>query len=87
MAGNEIKELKQKSPTELLLFAEANDVENGRQCGEKELMFPPILSSLHCRVSDTARAVVEISRDGSPSAIADANYLRGRRSFTSPSPN
>ena len=39
MREMKLKELQQKSPTELLAFAEENDVENASTMRKQELMF------------------------------------------------
>jgi len=78
MEEMKLQELKVKSPTELLSFAEGVDVENASTMRKQELMFA-ILKQLASRDIDiTGLGVVEILQDGfgflrSP----DANYLPG----------
>ncbi len=73
-----LQELKDKSPTELLSFAEDVEVENASALRKQELMFA-ILKQLAARdVEITGSGVVEVLQDGfgflrSP----DANYLPG----------
>ncbi len=78
MQEMKLQELKTKSPTELLSFAEEVDVENASTMRKQELMFA-ILKQLAAREIDiTGTGVVEVLQDGfgflrSP----DANYLAG----------
>ncbi|MGE0610988.1 MAG: transcription termination factor Rho [Hyphomicrobiales bacterium] len=78
MQEMKLQDLKMKSPTELLSFAEEVDVENASAMRKQELMFA-ILKQLAARdVEITGTGVVEILQDGfgflrSP----DANYLPG----------
>jgi len=53
MREMKLKELKQKSPTELLAFAEENEVENASAMRKQELMFAILkqLASVTCRSS------------------------------------
>ena len=73
-----LQELKSKSPTELLTFAEELEVENASTMRKQELMFA-ILKSLATRdIEIVGQGVVEVLQDGfgflrSP----DANYLPG----------
>ena len=73
-----LQDLKKKSPTELLAFAEENEVENASIMRKQELMFA-ILKQLAAReVEIIGEGVIEILQDGfgflrSP----DANYLAG----------
>ncbi len=73
-----LKDLKAKSPTEILSFAEELQVENASTLRKQELMFA-ILKQLAGRdVNITGEGVVEVLQDGfgflrSP----DANYLAG----------
>ena len=79
-AGRVIKlqDLKAKSPTELLAFAEEHEVENASTLRKQELMFA-ILKNLAGRdIEIVGEGVVEVLQDGfgflrSP----DANYLPG----------
>ena len=78
MEEMKLQELKIKSPTELLAFAEEVEVENASSLRKQELMFA-ILKQLASRDVDiTGEGVVEVLQDGfgflrSP----DANYLPG----------
>jgi transcription termination factor Rho len=78
MQEMKLQELKTKTPTELLSFAESVEVENASTMRKQELMFA-ILKQLASREVDiTGIGVVEILQDGfgflrSP----DANYLPG----------
>jgi transcription termination factor Rho len=73
-----LQELKSKSPTELLAFAESVEVENASTLRKQELMFA-ILKQLAAReVEIIGEGVVEVLQDGfgfirSP----DSNYLAG----------
>lgn len=73
-----LSDLKEKTPTELLAFAEENEVENASTMRKQELMFA-ILKNLATRDVDIiGEGVVEVLQDGfgflrSP----DANYLPG----------
>ena len=78
MQEMKLQDLKTKSPTELLSFAEEVAVENASAMRKQELMFA-ILKQLAARdVEITGTGVVEVLQDGfgflrSP----DANYLPG----------
>ncbi len=78
MQEMKLQELKIKTPTELLAFAEEVEVENASSLRKQELMFA-ILKQLAARDVDiTGEGVVEVLQDGfgflrSP----DANYLPG----------
>ncbi len=78
MQQMKLEDLKDKSPTELLSFAEEMEVENASTMRKQELMFA-ILKQLASRDIDiTGLGVVEVLQDGfgflrSP----DANYLPG----------
>ena len=78
MQEMKLQDLKTKSPTELLSFAEEVEVENASAMRKQELMFA-ILKQLAARdVEITGAGVVEVLQDGfgflrSP----DANYLAG----------
>src|ERR1700720_1078209 len=73
-----LQDLKRKSPTELLAFAEEHEVENASIMRKQELMFP-ILKQLASRDIEIAgEGVIEVLQDGfgflrSP----EANYLAG----------
>ncbi len=78
MPEMKLKDLKAKSPVDLLAFAEENEVENASTLRKQELMFA-ILKQLAARDTDIiGEGVVEVLQDGfgflrSP----DANYLAG----------
>jgi len=78
MQEMKLQDLKAKSPTELLSFAEEVEVENANAMRKQELMFA-ILKQLAAREVDiTGLGVVEVLQDGfgflrSP----DSNYLAG----------
>ena len=78
MQEMKLQDLKTKSPTELLTFAEEVAVENASAMRKQELMFA-ILKQLAARDVDiTGTGVVEVLQDGfgflrSP----DSNYLAG----------
>ena len=78
MREMKLQDLKSKSPTELLVFAEELEVENASTMRKQELMFA-ILKQLAARdVEIIGEGVVEVLQDGfgflrSP----DANYLPG----------
>ncbi|MFV0256057.1 transcription termination factor Rho [Candidatus Liberibacter solanacearum] len=78
MSEMKLQELKNKSPTKLLAFAESLEIENANVMRKQELMFS-ILKVLSCRdVEIIGEGVVEVLQDGfgflrSP----DANYLAG----------
>jgi len=78
MREMKLKDLKQKTPTELLVFAEELEVENASTMRKQELMFA-ILKNLAAQDVDIiGEGVVEVLQDGfgflrSP----DANYLPG----------
>ncbi len=82
-----LKELKQKSPTELLVFAEENDVENASIMRKQELMFAILKQLASVDVQIIGEGVVEILQDGFAFLrSADANYLPGRDDiYVSPS--
>jgi transcription termination factor Rho len=73
-----LQELKVKSPTELLSFAEAHGVENASTMRKQELMFAVLKQLAAKEIEITGTGVVEVLQDGfgflrSP----DANYLPG----------
>ncbi|SEQ54337.1 transcription termination factor Rho [Faunimonas pinastri] len=77
---NEIKlqDLKEKSPTELLSFAEEHEVENASTLRKQELMFAILKRLAEQDIEIIGQGVVEVLQDGfgflrSP----DANYLPG----------
>jgi len=73
-----LKDLKQKSPTELLAFAEENEVENASIMRKQELMFAILKQLASLEVEIIGEGVVEILQDGFGFLrSADANYLPG----------
>ena len=73
-----LEELKQKSPTELLSFAEELGVENASTMRKQELMFATLKQLAAKEIEIVGTGVVEVLQDGfgflrSP----DANYLPG----------
>ena len=78
MKEMKLQDLKVKTPTELLSFAEETGVENASAMRKQELMFA-ILKQLAAKQTDIiGTGVVEVLQDGfgflrSP----DANYLPG----------
>src|SRR6204780_1499860 len=78
MREMKLKDLKKKSPTELLAFAEEVEVDNASIMRKQELMFA-ILKQLASReVEIMGEGVVEILQDGFAFLrSADANYLPG----------
>ncbi len=78
MTEMKLEDLKLKSPTELLSFAEENGVENASTMRKQELMFATLKQLAAKEVEITGIGVVEVLQDGfgflrSP----DANYLPG----------
>ncbi len=78
MREMKLQDLKSKSPTELLSFAEELDVENASTMRKQELMFAILKQLAFQDVDIIGEGVVEILQDGfgflrSP----DANYLPG----------
>ncbi len=73
-----LQDLKSKSPTELLSFAEEHEVENANTLRKQELMFAILKKLADNEVDIIGEGVVEVLQDGfgflrSP----DANYLPG----------
>jgi len=73
-----LKELKAKSPTELLAFAEEHEVENASTLRKQELMFAILKNLAEQDIEIVGEGVMEVLQDGfgflrSP----DANYLPG----------
>ena len=73
-----LQDLKSKSPTELLAFAEELEVENASTLRKQELMFAILKELAASEVEIVGQGVVEVLQDGfgflrSP----DANYLAG----------
>jgi transcription termination factor Rho len=78
MAEMKLKDLKAKTPTEMLTFAEEHGVENASTLRKQELMFAVLKQLAAKEVEITGIGVVEVLQDGfgflrSP----DANYLPG----------
>ncbi|HSM40672.1 MAG TPA: transcription termination factor Rho [Afifellaceae bacterium] len=78
MREMKLKDLKEKSPTELLAFAEEHDVENASTLRKQELMFAILKQLAEEDVDIIGEGVVEVLQDGfgflrSP----DVNYLPG----------
>jgi len=78
MQEMKLQDLKEKSPTELLSFAEEVEVENASAMRKQELMFAILKSLAEREIDITGSGVVEVLQDGfgflrSP----DANYLPG----------
>ena len=73
-----LKDLKKKSPVELLAFAEENEVENASTMRKQELMFAILKQLANLEVEIIGEGVVEILQDGFAFLrSADANYLPG----------
>jgi transcription termination factor Rho len=71
-------ELKQKSPTELLAFAEENQVENANTLRKQDMMFAILKQLAEKDVEITGDGVLEILQDGFGFLRApEANYLPG----------
>src|SRR6201995_2944716 len=78
MREMKLKELKQKSPTELLAFAEENDVENASIMRKQGRIFAILKQLASMDVQIIGEGVVEILHDGFAFLrSADANYLPG----------
>ncbi len=78
MTEMKLEDLKLKSPTELLSFAEESGVENASTMRKQELMFATLKQLAAKEIEITGIGVVEVLQDGfgflrSP----DANYLPG----------
>ena len=78
MREMKLKDLKEKTPTELLQFAEELEVENASTMRKQELMFAILKNLAEQDVEIIGEGVVEVLQDGfgflrSP----DANYLPG----------
>jgi transcription termination factor Rho len=78
MTEMKLQELKSKSPTDLLAFAETHGVENASTMRKQELMFAVLKQLASKDIEITGTGVVEVLQDGfgflrSP----DANYLAG----------
>ena len=78
MREMKLKDLKQKSATELLAFAEENEVENASIMRKQELMFAILKQLASMDVEIIGEGVVEMLQDGFAFLrSADANYLPG----------
>ena len=92
MREMKLKELKQKSPTELLAFAEENDVENASTMRKQELMFAILkqLASVDVQIigakTDDNRAYADkiLRRIARVPGVADA---RIQQAFNAPTFN
>jgi len=78
MEEMKLQDLKEKTPTELLSFAEEVEVENASAMRKQELMFAILKQLAEREIDITGSGVVEVLQDGfgflrSP----DANYLPG----------
>src|SRR5690606_22724065 len=78
MAEMKLDDLKSKSPTEMLAFAEEYGVENASTMRKQELMFAVLKQLAAKEIEIIGNGVVEVLQDGfgflrSP----DANYLPG----------
>ena len=78
MAELKLQDLKEKTPTEMLSFAEEHGVENASTMRKQELMFAVLKQLAAKEIEITGIGVVEVLQDGfgflrSP----DANYLPG----------
>ena len=78
MKEMKLEDLKLKSPTEMLSFAEESGVENASTMRKQELMFATLKQLAAKEIEITGTGVVEVLQDGfgflrSP----DANYLPG----------
>ena len=78
MSEMKLEDLKTKSPTDLLAFAEEHGVENASTMRKQELMFAVLKKLAEQEIEITGIGVVEVLQDGfgflrSP----DANYLPG----------
>src|SRR4249919_2589899 len=78
MREMKLQDLKSKSPTELLAFAEEHDVENASTMRKQELMFAILKQLASKEIEIIGEGVVEVLQDGfgflrSP----EANYLPG----------
>jgi transcription termination factor Rho len=78
MDSMKLQDLKSKSPTDLIAFAEANDVENASTLRKQELMFAILKSLADQDVEIIGEGVVEVLPDGFAFLrSASANYLPG----------
>ncbi|MBP1851853.1 transcription termination factor Rho [Rhizobium halophytocola] len=78
MSEMKLQELKSKSPTELLTFAESLEVENASTMRKQELMFAILKMLASQDVEIIGEGVVEVLQDGFGFLrSANANYLPG----------
>ena len=78
MAEMKLQELKSKSPTDLLTFAESVEVENASTMRKQELMFAILKMLASQDVEIIGEGVVEVLQDGFGFLrSANANYLPG----------
>ena len=78
MAEMKLQELKSKSPTDLLTFAESLEVENASTMRKQELMFAILKMLASQDVEIIGEGVVEVLQDGFGFLrSANANYLTG----------
>ena len=78
MAEMKLQELKSKSPTDLLTFAESLEVENASTMRKQELMFAILKELANQDVEIIGEGVVEVLQDGFGFLrSANANYLPG----------
>ena len=78
MAEMKLQELKSKSPTDLLAFAESLEVENASTMRKQELMFAILKVLASQDVEIIGEGVVEVLQDGFGFLrSANANYLPG----------
>ncbi|MEZ2130005.1 MULTISPECIES: transcription termination factor Rho [unclassified Sinorhizobium] len=78
MAEMKLQELKNKSPTDLLAFAESLEVENASTMRKQELMFASLKVLASQDVEIIGEGVVEVLQDGFGFLrSANANYLPG----------
>jgi transcription termination factor Rho len=78
MAEMKLQELKSKSPTDLLAFAESLEVENASTMRKQELMFASLKVLASQDVEIIGEGVVEVLQDGFGFLrSANANYLPG----------
>ncbi len=78
VSGMSLQELKEKSPAELLAFAEQFDIENANAMRKQDMMFAILKACAEEGVEITASGTLEVLQDGfgflrSP----EANYLPG----------
>ena len=78
MAEMKLQELKNKTPTDLLAFAESLEVENASIMRKQELMFAILKELANQEVEIIGEGVVEVLQDGFGFLrSANANYLPG----------